>query len=143
MYTKAALIFIKIQLYTEEYMKKLTLLVLCFWSFSLFCEPSSCVITDTGTYGVYVKSVPFWGFFRDYNKAIRLLVQKTKKTLEDIRTCIKLKAPVVITRDYAGAVKLQEEMLQVNCEVDIRELSFSFASQEEADIARDRLALDR
>jgi hypothetical protein len=84
-----------------------------------FGEPQ--VVTNTGIYGIYVKSMPFWTFW-NYPRAVRILADGKKENERYVRTSIKVGLPTSLTRDYQSALTLQKKLKNVHCDIEIREM---------------------
>lgn len=93
----------------------------------------SIVIEDTGFYLVFVKRMPsLWTFWRCL-KPVRIMAAYAKTSTQEIWRNIDLGFPVLMTINLEEAQNLKTELFALGCEIEIRELPFSFSSKEDAE----------
>lgn len=106
-------------------MKKL--FYLCALFLTLNCY-SSVTLEKTGLYGVYVKNIPCC----KSSEAVEILAEYAHKDVERVQNEIDLEIPVFYTKNYEQAEQLKSTLKEINCEVEIREMRFTFEDSQEA-----------
>jgi hypothetical protein len=101
---------------------------------------NSIVVEETGFYWVILKHMPsLWTFWRCW-KPVRIMAQYAKTSTHDIWRTIDSEMPVLMTTNLEEAQKLKIELLALGCEIEIHEVAFSFASNEDAEYFKNRLS---
>ncbi|MFA6066463.1 MAG: hypothetical protein WC707_04775 [Candidatus Babeliaceae bacterium] len=100
------------------------LIVFIFLAFMSMASNATTVAENTGFYGVYIKSMPFWTFW-NYNKALLIIAESAQVSTGAAGYMINERMPILWTWDYEKAQQLKNELLQFNCDSEIREITFA------------------
>ena len=81
-----------------------------------------CAEEKTGVYEVSIKSMPFWTFW-NYDKALKLIAEKTHQSIEDVRNRVAMKRPIEMTQNYEEVEQLKKELCKLHCDLEISEMT--------------------
>ncbi len=107
-------------------MKKLLFLIMIFIPLSSY---AGFTIKHTGFYGVRIRSMPFWRFW-NVPKSLQFIATYAKSTHAQVQAAIDIKIPVYFTWNEYQAEELRDELIKLGCEVEIKELAFTFSDEQ-------------
>lgn len=107
-------------------------LLICSLSASTICQEMT--IKDSGFYGVYVKSMPFWPW--NYSKVIKMLSASGERSEYRLRVAIKAGMPVAFVwkwqkERYKALTDLKHELSKLGCELDLQEITLTCDEQDD------------